>query len=316
MVQWRLDVGHTWSGDQAVLEDTPSLQLEVRESRVEIQIQAPWRRDPPPPGPARALEGLWNYEVVELFVAERFPTAAVHYTELEFSPHGHWLAWTFCGPRQRSGDDPDLEFEAHRDRDRWHGRARLDLDALPEPPWSLFAAAVDGASSRRRYLVSHPLPGGTPDFHQPAHYPPAERFRVEPRPLEAAYRHTSYQVDRPEGPLTLRIGRRHEELDRWLAQAGAWDWSFLTAWNPKSVPTAATANLEAMKRLQERLSADRYSFVAGTGNPDHPDWSPEPSVFVLDLGPAAALTYARRFGQHAVVQGRRGGLPYLLWTEL
>jgi hypothetical protein len=283
---------------------------------------------------------LWNYEVVELFIAEAYPGGAnpaganpasnsddVSYTEFEFSPHGHWLAWRFSGVRRRlEGGDPTVHYRAWSADGRWHGRATFEREALPAAPWRLYATAVHGAPPRRCFEASAPLPGDEPDFHQPGAYPLADDHRISKRPLEDAYRATRYVVgndgnDGNDGnsttgvPLEFRVGAMSTAAEEKLLTAeGSDQWAFITAYNPHSQARAETLNRAAQELLRQTLDGRGYRLHQGQGVPDGSIWPPEPSFFVPGLSPAEALGLAREFDQAAVLVGRRGQPSRLLWT--
>lgn len=121
-----------------------------------VEIDAPFFGDAPPPGAVRGdpCDGLWNYEVVELFIAYTTPTVASmqscnslvyetsisgnslmnstavgasvgpapHYLELELSPHGAHLVLQLDDVRHVFASQLPLPYSHTRvDGDRWHG---------------------------------------------------------------------------------------------------------------------------------------------------------------------------------------------------
>lgn len=146
-----------------------------RDGALRIVVDAPSHGDPPPPGKPGPTPGLWNYEVVEVFLAESSDSSeTVRYLEIELSPHGHHLVLRFEGVRNVVGQGMDLEYRARIDRaaGRWTGEALLPNDWLPPGPLRVNAFAIHGVGERRRFLVSSPLPSGdAPDFHQPLEFP-------------------------------------------------------------------------------------------------------------------------------------------------
>lgn len=138
-----------------------------------IRVDAPFADDPAPPSPRGSLDGLWKYEVVEVFLAS--PTSPERYLELELSPHGHYLALLFDQPRERSAVAPPRvsSFDTSRSAGRWTGRATVEIEteALDLRAPTLKANAFRLAGDPRRYELASPLPGRTPDFHQPEHFP-------------------------------------------------------------------------------------------------------------------------------------------------
>lgn len=166
----RLRIAHTWDGHAARADEIAELTLRFGVQGLEIAVEAPFHDDPPPAGPAASTEGLWNHEVIELFLVqaataeERQPTP--RYVEIELSPHGHWLVLRFAGWRRRTGGPLPLQFSAEIARARWRGRALLATEHLPPPPYLAGAFAIHGEGEKRRYLAAHPAGGETPDFHR------------------------------------------------------------------------------------------------------------------------------------------------------
>ncbi len=145
--------------------------LEATEGALEVTVDAPFHGDPAPPGAPGPTPGLWEYEVVEVFIAggER----AESYLEVEMSPHGHHLALRLEGVRKPVAEGLPLDYTARIEHEgrRWSGVARVPLDWLPPPPHRVNAFALHGQGSARRYLAWRSLPGDEPDFHQPRRFP-------------------------------------------------------------------------------------------------------------------------------------------------
>jgi hypothetical protein len=118
------------------------------------------------------LDGLWEYEVVELFIAGHNG----EYVELELGPHGHSLLLRFAGVRQRArtGVPPTTTHLWGRVDGvvpAWWAEAVIPAAWLPPQPWRANAFAIHGNADQRRYLLAHRLPGVQPDFHQPQLFP-------------------------------------------------------------------------------------------------------------------------------------------------
>ena len=134
------------------------------------------------------------------------------------------------------------------------------------------------------------------------------------RRLLPHYRATTYRVLAPAGAIDLRIGECRPELDALLHAAGHRRWAWLTAWNPASRALPARENRRRQRRLLAALRALGALPVPGVALADAGDWPPEPSLLVPGLGEDEALALAARFGQHAVLCGRRGGPVRLRWA--
>ena len=170
----RLEIASDWRGTALCDEDVATVDVSLNRDRTVVAIDAPYRADPPPPGAPGPTEGLWEYEVVELFLAADDGTRGAdhRYTEIEVSPHGHYLILTFGGVRQRIGSHEALECSTSIHGGRWRGTLRLDSAWLPTPPLRANAYRLCGRGSARRYLAAYPVPGDAPDFHQ------IDRFRT------------------------------------------------------------------------------------------------------------------------------------------
>lgn len=167
-----LRIAATWQG--APIPDHHQVQLSLCPSPngLLVEIDAPDWGDPPPPGPAGSTDGLWNYEVVELFVGDGGP----RYTEIELGPHGHYLVLCFDGIRQRRSAGHALDWAPRRAGGRWTGRVRLPPALVDYAPLRVNAYAIHGPPTARSYLAWSPVPGLQADFHQP------DRFRPLPAP--------------------------------------------------------------------------------------------------------------------------------------
>jgi hypothetical protein len=122
-----------------------------------------------------------------------------------------------------------------------------------------------------------------------------------------AYASTDYcVVGGGRRPVCFRIGGRSAQLDALLDRFGSRSWAFMTAWNPSSQPMARDENDRRQTRLVSELTAAGYRCLLGEGRNADASWPPEESVFVLDIGAAAARAIGHRYGQLAIVAGRRG----------
>ncbi len=169
----RISITQRWDGAAAAPEERVSLELELTPAHLRVDCWAPLHGDPPPLGSPGPTPGLWNHEVVELFLfgarGSGEPGAEVWYLELEFGPHGHYLALQFTGRRARAERGPiALEYRAALEGSRWRGRALVARALLPAGLARYNAHAIHGLGPRRRYLSAVPAPGtAAPDFHQP-----------------------------------------------------------------------------------------------------------------------------------------------------
>jgi hypothetical protein len=157
-----LQTAYTWDGEPAGDLEKAMISCQIDAGLLHIQVKAPFHGDEAPGGVPGPTDHLWEYEVVELFLAG----ADNHYLEIEFGPHGHYLTLLFSGIRQKMRSDISMRYDAEISGDRWWGSAQLDLAGLPAFR-TVNAYAIHGTGQSRRYLAAFPVPGKKPDFHQP-----------------------------------------------------------------------------------------------------------------------------------------------------
>ncbi|MCW2839231.1 MAG: hypothetical protein JWR55_714 [Aeromicrobium sp.] len=126
--------------------------------------------------------------------------------------------------------------------------------------------------------------------------------------LLRAYERTRYVVldDHGIGRAAVGIGETSADIDAVLADYGAANGVFITAWNPRSEPHGQDTNDEANDRLEADLSEAGSVILPHIGVGYDPDWEPEHGFFALDLAEAEAVELATEHGQNAVVVVERG----------
>ncbi len=157
-----LCIAQTWDGLPARPGEAVALCLEGSEKGLSLCIDAPFFADPSPPSPPGPCWGLWDYEVVELFVCG----PGEQYTEIEVGPYGHHLVLRLDGVRQIIERELALDFAVQRGEGRWQGRAEIPRAFLPDGPHRINAYAIHGQGEGRRYLCWSPTRGDAPDFHR------------------------------------------------------------------------------------------------------------------------------------------------------
>lgn len=157
----RIAIERQW-GNDTTRPDGPTVGWRAAPGELHVSIDAPYHADPPPRAPPGSLDGLWEYEVVELFLLG----SDERYLELEFGPHGHYLALQLEGVRNIRQRGMLLPYAANIHGARWLAQARVPFDWLP-PGLSRFNAyAIDGVSVERRYWAYSSVAGTPPDFHR------------------------------------------------------------------------------------------------------------------------------------------------------
>ena len=169
----RLVVDQLWEGTPLAESLQATVILVDRPGRgIDVRLDAPHHHDPRPAVPPGRLDGLWAYEVVELFLLGHDE----RYLEIEVGPGGHYLALAFAGRRVRVDEDVPIRVEVERGpRDtegtagRWTAGIRVSEASLP-PGWReggrrCNAYTIHGPSDARRYAVAQVLGTDEPDFH-------------------------------------------------------------------------------------------------------------------------------------------------------
>jgi len=168
-----VEVGFTWDGVPIPAEERVRLTLQPERRDLVVEVEAPFHGDPAPdcePGPT---DGLWEYEVVELFVTGLAPRGKpVPYLEVELGPHGHHLVLDLHGIRNPIRSEIPIEYRVRRLGERWHGTARIPWWLLPARPARFNTYAIHGVGEQRRYLAMTPVPGPAPDFHRLERFSP------------------------------------------------------------------------------------------------------------------------------------------------
>jgi hypothetical protein len=131
--------------------------------------------------------------------------------------------------------------------------------------------------------------------------------------LAAAYNATHYEVHSPDGLMVLRLDVLNPALQVVHEQLSVRCSAFLTAWNPRSVPTPAAENAAALERMRLRVAALGLVCWTGWGRDPTGHWPAEESLFVPGLDQARAEQLGRAFDQHAIVHARYDAVPRLIW---
>ena len=172
-----LRVERGWDGAPA---DDPLLcgivRLQSTPEGIAFEASLPHQASPRVPGaPAGTrVANLGEFDVVECFLVGRDG----RYLELELGSGGHFLALRFDAPRRCSDALEALRPElTHRaDARGWSARMLAPWRIVPAEIVALNAFVAAGG----RLLAHRPLPGGRPDFHQPARFPAARLDSVAP----------------------------------------------------------------------------------------------------------------------------------------
>jgi 3-methyladenine DNA glycosylase AlkD len=204
-----LPIRASWDGAPAGPEEAIDVRVSELSGGVRVWIDAPFHGDPAPPGAPGPTWGLWEHEVVELFVLG----PEDRYTELEVGPFGHYLILRLEGTRNVVERQCEARVHVAREGRRWRAEVVLPDTLLPARPWRFNAPAIHGVGPRR-YLSSTPLPGAAPDFHRLALFQEVSDVgRARPRQiadmllqtLDAAANAERAEHSRGYYPSTLRF---------------------------------------------------------------------------------------------------------------
>ena len=161
-------ISHTWDGNLCTPEEQITCSLSFKDNKLVFEFQAPFHNDPPPPPSSpKSLWGLWDFEVVEIFLVGHDG----EYLEAEFGPHGHHLLLWLNAPREISKKHLPVDYTAKIQDNRWFGYAQIDRVHLPSPVHRFNIFAIHGTHEERRYLCYQALDTPKPDFHQPQRFP-------------------------------------------------------------------------------------------------------------------------------------------------
>lgn len=166
-----LTVNRLWNGDPCPDERVRAeLALGAMPQGIRVRVESPILHEqkiPDAPIGSR-VEGLWDYDVVELFLVG----PGHRYVELELGAGGHVLLLSFDRIRHRC--DAHELFQANlryakTAQKTWTSELILPWKFVPENLRALNAFMIASG----QFLAMSPLPGDKPDFHQPDYYPHA-----------------------------------------------------------------------------------------------------------------------------------------------
>ncbi len=159
----QLHIKQTWDGNLLPVADQLKLFFSLDAQQLTFKVEAPFYDDVAPSVVPGFTDKLWGYEVVELFLLG----ASGQYLEIELGPHGHYLIYLLADVRVVSHTVKPLSVSCTITDDSWQGEITIATADLPENIVAVNGYGVHGQGSNRRYVAVHPVPGESPDFHQP-----------------------------------------------------------------------------------------------------------------------------------------------------
>jgi hypothetical protein len=133
---------------------------------------------------------------------------------------------------------------------------------------------------------------------------------IDPDTLRA-YDETHYRV-LGDTPTTLRIGRANPGLAKLHRAFGVDCSAFVTAANPFSTLTSATANAVQQAALAEQLGRMDLRFIEGIGEHPSGTWPGEPSFLILGITLSDAKQLGMQHRQNAIVWCSSDTVPQLI----
>ncbi|MGD1918886.1 MAG: DUF3293 domain-containing protein [Pleurocapsa sp.] len=113
--------------------------------------------------------------------------------------------------------------------------------------------------------------------------------------------------------IRLFIDRFNPELDLILKKYNCTTWTLITAFNPYSQHLSAAENLLRHQSLIEYLEPLNLNILNAVGRDKDGIWTPEQSIFVMEIELENAIAIGNKFQQNAIVFGELGTLGKLLW---
>ena len=161
-----------WNGAPGETGEGAKIKVSKDGSLMRIEVEATLYNDPKPTAQPGPCDRLWEYEVVELFIAG----VGEQYLEIEMGPHGHYLVLGLQGERNIVERCIMVDYRTVHAHGRGRGVGFLHLTLLPRGPHRVNAYSIHGEGDNRRYLAWRPVPGEKPDFHQLESFEPIRVF--------------------------------------------------------------------------------------------------------------------------------------------
>lgn len=166
-----------WFG--SVLAPPANFHLSMDEKEVFFRVSRTSPSTPHPLArPGQFFEGLWEYDVAEIFFADK---VTGRYLEINLAPHGAWWAcWHSDVRRREIVPAPATPFEeviadGEVSSQGWQASLRLPLDLLPPIGGLRFNISFILNSPQQTFHSLANLAGDRPDFHQPELFLPFVR---------------------------------------------------------------------------------------------------------------------------------------------
>lgn len=128
--------------------------------------------------------------------------------------------------------------------------------------------------------------------------------------LIAAYKATLYEVQSPNGLITLKVGMRLDDSQALLGTS-AERVSVVTAFNPFSRCLTSEDNLIRHRLLIEAVKEANRKYLPAQGRDPTSEWASESSLAILDPTDTELDDWMRTFEQNAVLIAENGSTAKL-----
>ena len=131
--------------------------------------------------------------------------------------------------------------------------------------------------------------------------------------LLEAYLSTTYEVK--DLGLKIKIGEENWDLEEFLVDNNVFTWAFISAYNPFSNALSFAENEGKHSILVKKVIDLNLVFREGFGIPAKNNWEPEKSLLILDITKLKAIELGKEMLQNAILFGRMGGVPELVFLK-
>ena len=131
--------------------------------------------------------------------------------------------------------------------------------------------------------------------------------------LQIAYQQAIYQVYDRDCTIQLQIGKSNSQLNSLLQKYNTSTWALITAANPYSQCLSEAENQQRHELITEYLKYFNFTTIDAVGKDEAGAWTPEQSLFILNINLCDAIAIGREFQQNAIVYGKSNKAPQLIW---
>lgn len=183
-------INSTWNS--LPIEHPISIHLQWKDSEKAINVKFEkylYNNPPAPNHTAGATPMLYNYEVLEIFIANDKD----QYLEMELGPNQQWLCLFLDGERNsfNTGEYLQLSVWNRVDGNKWIGEADIPLAYLPANVSRINAYEIHNEGDERIYEAMNPTPLGRyqgPDFHRLQYFANFDPLLIIPEDYYSKYK--------------------------------------------------------------------------------------------------------------------------------